>query len=201
VIKKIEMRTLLFAIAIGLVAATSANARLAVLHSTPNDLPNLSQLVVRHSTPNDLSELPHAEYFAWGIDSTLAQDEITTGAALTFANIWGWINESDNHLLDNPKSGSRSYVDHRGGGNYFANNGPLAGDWSDPIGGKPQNFNLVFDFGSLGLLDVRNNFTETTPGTDMANFGFRIDHDSNDYDNGITSTITTKTKTSITYTP
>ena len=75
------------------------------------------------------------------------------------------------------------------------------GDWSDPISGKPQNLNLVFDFGSLGLLDVRNNFAETTPGTDMANFGFRIDHDSNDYDNDMTPAITTKTQTSIDRSP
>jgi hypothetical protein len=48
--KKIQMGTLFFAIAIGLVAAISANVGLAVRHSTPNDLPNPPHLTALHIT-------------------------------------------------------------------------------------------------------------------------------------------------------
>jgi hypothetical protein len=183
--KEREMRTLLCAIALGLAVATSTKAG----------------LVVFHPTPNDLSDLPHAEYFTWGIDFTLATNEKITGAVLTFKNIWDWTKESDDHLfvhlLDNPKSGSRSYVDNQGGGDNFAGKGALVGDWSDPAGGEPQNFNLVLDFGSLGLLDALNNFAETTPGKGKANFGFGIDPDCHYYNDGVTFTITTETQTPI----
>jgi hypothetical protein len=186
--KEREMRTLLCVIVLGLSTATSTKAGL-----------------VFHPTPNDLSDLPHAEYFTWGINFTLAPNEKITGAVLTFANIWDWTKESDDHLfvhlLDNPKSGSKSYVDNQGGGDNFAGKGPLVGNWSDPIGGKPQNFNLVFDFGSLGLLDALNNFAETTPGKGKANFGFGIDPDCHYYNDGVTLTITTETQTPITHVP
>jgi hypothetical protein len=192
--KKIEMRTLLFAIAIGLVAATSANAGLATLHSTPNDLPDLPQLAVYYSTPNNLSEPSYAEYFVTGINSTPSPNETTTGTALTFSNIWGWTNKSDNLLFDNLKSGAKSYIDNQGGGDYSTNKSPLAGNWPNLICGKPQNFNPVFDFGSLGLLNMRNNLAETIPGPDKAN-GFKIDPDYNDFSYDMTPAMTTKTKT------
>ncbi|MGA2094158.1 MAG: hypothetical protein ABSH16_12265 [Sedimentisphaerales bacterium] len=180
--KKIDMRTLLCAIAMGLSAVTSANAGLTVFHPTPNDL----------------SELSHAEYFTWGINFTLASDEEITIAALTFNNIWDWTEESTDHLfvhlLDNPKAGTISYIDNQGGGDNFAGKGPLVGDWSDPLGGKPRNFNLVFDFSSLGLLDTLNNFAATTSRKGKANFGFGIDPDCHYYNDGVTFTITAETK-------
>jgi hypothetical protein len=181
--KKREMRNLLCAIVLGLFATTSANAG----------------LVVFHPTPNNLSELPHAEYFTWGINFTLAPNEEITSAALTFNNIWDWTAENtDNlfvHLLDNPNAGTISYVDNEGGGDNFAGKGPLVGDWSDSFGGRPRNFNLVFDFSSLGLLGTLNNFAATTPGTGKANFGFGIDPDCHYYNDGVTFTITTETNT------
>ena len=186
---KKKMRTLLCAIAIGLSAATSANAG----------------LITFHPTPNDLSDLPHAEYFTWGINFTLAQDEKITAATLTFTNIWDWTKESDDrlfvHLLDNIKSGSRSYIDNQGGGDNFAGQGTLVSNWSDPVGGKSRNFDLVLDFGSLGLLDTLNSFAETTPGKDKANFGFGIDPDCHYYNDGVTFTITTETTIPINHIP
>jgi hypothetical protein len=173
---------------LGLSAATSTKAGL-----------------VFQPTPNDLLDLPHAEYFTWGIDFTLAPNEKITGAVLTFANIWDWTKESNDHLfvhlLDNINSGSISYVDNQGGGDNFAGKGPLIGSWSDPLGGKPRNFNLVFDFSSLGLLDVLNNFAATTPVTGKANFGFGIDPDCHYYNNGVTFTMTTETTTPINHIP
>jgi hypothetical protein len=184
-----EMRILLCAIALSLAAAASANAG----------------LVTFQPTPNDLSDLPHTEYFTWGINFTLAPNEKITGAALTFNNIWDWTKENNDHLfvhlLDNIKSGSRSYVDNQGGGDNFASKGPLVGDWSDQFGGKPRNFNLVFDFSSPGLLNVLNNFAETIPGKNKANFGFGIDPDCHYHNDGVTFTITTETTTPIIHTP
>jgi hypothetical protein len=174
------MRTLLFVIAFGLAATTSANAGLTVFRPTPNDL----------------SELPHAEYFTWGINFTLPSNEKITGAVLTFTNIWDWVKESDDHLfihlLDNPKAGVTSYVDNQGGGDNFAKQGKLVSSWSDSAGGKPRNFNLVLDFGKLGLLDALNAYATTKPGKGKANFGFGIDPDCHYYDNGVTFTITTE---------
>jgi hypothetical protein len=187
--KKREMRTLLCVVALGLSAAISANAG----------------LVTFQPTPNDLSELPHDYYFTWGINFTIAQDEKITAATLTFTNIWDWTTESSDHLfvhlLDNIKSGSRSYVDNQGGGDNFAGQGSLVGDWSDPLGGESRNFDLVFDFGSLGLLDTLNSFAQTAPGKNKVNFGFGIDPDCHYYNNGVTFAITTETETSIGHIP
>jgi hypothetical protein len=183
VMKKREMGTLLCVIALCLAAATSANAG----------------LVTFHPTPNDLRVLPHAEFFTWGIDFTLSPNEKITGASLTFANIWDWTRENNDHLfvhlLDNISPSTISYVDNQGGGDNFAGKGPRVGVWSDPLGGRPRNFNLVFNFSSPGLLDALNNFAETTPGTGKANFGFGIDPDCHYYNNGVTLIITTETQT------
>ena len=102
----------------GLAATTSANAGLTVFSPTPNNL----------------SELPHAEYFTWGINFTLPSNEKITGAVLTFTNIWDWTKESNDHLfihlLDNPKAGVTSYIDNEGGGDNFAGQGKLVSNWS-----------------------------------------------------------------------
>jgi hypothetical protein len=165
--KNRQMITLLCAIAISLVAATSANAGLAVLHSTPkNDLPNLPRLAVLHSTPNDLPGLLHAEYFTW----VLSSNEKITGEALAFTNIRGWTKESDKQIFIN-----------QGIGDNFAGHGKLVSNLWDSLGGKPQNFNTVIDFGKPGFRDTSNAYAETAPGTDQTSFGFRIDPDSNDF--------------------
>ncbi|MGD0572935.1 MAG: PEP-CTERM sorting domain-containing protein [Sedimentisphaerales bacterium] len=178
--KKREMGTLLCVIALGLASATSANAG----------------MVVFSPTPNNLTVLPHAEYFTWGINFTLPSNEKITDAVLTFTNIWDWTKESDDHLfihlLDNPKAGVTTYVDNGGEGDNFAGQGKLVSNWSDPAGGSPRNFNLVLDFGKLGLLDALNAYLKTIPGKGKANFGFGIDPDCHYYDSGVTFTITTE---------
>jgi hypothetical protein len=154
-------------------------------------------LVTFHPTPYDLSELPHAEYFTWGINFTLAPNEKITSAILTFNNIWDWTKEDNDHLfvhlLDNPKAGSISYIDNEGGGDNFAGKGPLVGNWSDSAGGKSRHYDLVFDFGSPGLLDSLNTFAGTIPVTGKANFGFGIDPDCHYYNDGVKFTLTIET--------
>lgn len=146
-------------------------------------------------SPNDLSELPHANFFTWGINFTVPQGEIITSATLAITNIWDWTIENDDHLyihlLDNPRSGTVSYTDNEGGGDNFAGQGTLVGNWSDPYGGYARNFNLVYDFGALGLLDALNAYAATTPAGGRANFGFGLDPDCHYYNNGVTFTITT----------
>jgi hypothetical protein len=187
--KKREMRIILCAFVLGISAVTSANAG----------------LVTFHPTPIDLSDLPHDKYFTWGINFTLAPDEKITAASLTFTNIWDWRIETNDHLfvhlLDNINSGVKSFVDNQGGGDNFAGKGPLIGDWSDTKGGKPRNFNLVFDFGPPGLLGTLNSFAQTTPGKNKVNFGFGIDPDCHFYNDGVTFTMTTETTTPIIHIP
>ncbi|MFA7485174.1 MAG: PEP-CTERM sorting domain-containing protein [Phycisphaerae bacterium] len=145
--------------------------------------------------PNKLWELPHDYYFTWGINFNLAPDEIITGATLTYENIWNWRKEKNNlytTLLDNPRTGVVTYLDYQGGGNNFAGQGTFAGDWSDLYGGYPRNFDLVYDFEELGLLDVLNEYINTPPSSSRrANFGFGIDPDCHYYNDGIKFVITT----------
>jgi hypothetical protein len=185
---KRERRILLFVIALGAIA-TYAKAGVVTFH--PN--------------PYDLSDLPHAEYFTWGIDFTLAPNEKIAGATLTFTNIWDWTKEKNDHLfvhlLDNINPGAVSYIDNQGGGDNFANKGPLVGVWSDSMGGRPRDFNLVFNFSSPGILDSLKNFAGTTPPAGKANFGFGIDPDCHYYNSGVTFTITTETQPPVINTP
>jgi hypothetical protein len=188
--KKREMRTLLFMIVFGLSAAISANAGIAPVTT--------SSTFTFSPTPSDLWDLPHANYFTWGINFNLAPNEKITSAVLTFTNIWDWtVEKNDNlfiHLLDNPKAGVTTYTDNESGEvDAFAGQGKLVADWSDPAGGKPRNFNLVLDFGKLGLLNALNAYAATIPGSGKANFGFGLDPDCHYYNDGITFTITTET--------
>jgi hypothetical protein len=150
---------------------------------------------VYHPTPNDLSDLPHAEYFTWGINFTLPQDEVITGAILTFNNIWDWrVEQNDRlyiHLLDNTNPGSISYVDNQGGGDNFAGQGITIGVWSDSVGGHPRNFNLVYNFAAMGLLETLNTYAATAPAGGKVNFGFGLDPDCHFFNNGVTFSITT----------
>ena len=175
-----KIRTLLCLITLGLAATITANAT----------------TVTFSPTPTDLSDLPHANYFTWGINFTLPSDEKITGAVLTFANIWDWTAENNDHLyihlLDNLASGVKVYTDNEGGGDNFSGQGTLVSSWSDPAGGYPRNYNLVIDFGTLGLLDTLNAYAKTTPGAGKVNFGFGIDPDCHYYNDGVTFTITTE---------
>ena len=146
--------------------------------------------------PADLSDLPHEEYFTWGIDFTLPANEEITCATLTFTDIWDWTTEQNDHLfihlLDNIAAGVKSYVDNQGGGDNFAGKGALVSSWSDPVGGHQRDFNLVFDFGALGILDNLKADIATTPRTGRANFGFGLDPDCHYFNSGVTFTITTE---------
>jgi hypothetical protein len=153
----------------------------------------------------ELSDLPHASWFTWGVPPTftLAPGDTITRAVLTYHNIYDWRVEQDRlatRLLDNVQSGVRQGNDIDGGNDYFAGKGTLlyrneeeknAGGWNDPQGGSARNFDLVYDFGALGFLDVLNAYAKTPPGRNQANFGFGIDPDCHYYNDGVTFEITT----------
>ena len=151
---------------------------------------------VFNPTPGDLYDLPHESFFAWGIDFVLPDDEKIIGATLTFTNIWDWTVEKNDrlyiHLLDNPKMGVVSYFDNQGGGDNFAGKGVFVGIWSDSIGGRPRNFDLVYDFAALGILNNLSAYIATAPRRNYATFGFGIDPDCHFFNDGITFSITTQ---------
>lgn len=149
----------------------------------------------------DLGDLDHQSYFKWGINWNLPSGEHITGATLTYKNIYDWTQETDHlytHLLNTVKDpngrselpnwvnkGGYSTItitgtDNEGGGDKFAHKGLFLGNWNDPGGGSPSNFDLVYTIPS-------SYFSWLSDG----NFGFGIDPDCHYYNDGITFNITT----------
>jgi hypothetical protein len=151
-------------------------------------------------SPDNLWQLPHNQYYTWGIDFTPELGEEIIGAVLTYKNIWDWRAETDHlytYLLDNPRSGVRAFSDRDDGiDNFAALSTPdpkvKVGEWNDPVGGHPRDFDLVYDFESLGLLDDLNSYVASLPPSGRVNFGFGIDPDCHYYNCGITFEITTR---------
>jgi hypothetical protein len=150
---------------------------------------------------SDLGELDHNNYYKWGIKWNLPSGETITGATLTYKNIYDWTQETDHlytHLLDKVKdpngpshlpnwfnNGGYSTItitgtDNEGGGDKFTGKGLFLGDWHDPGGGFPSNFDLVYTMPA-------SHFSWLSDG----NFGFGIDPDCHYYNDGITFNITT----------
>jgi hypothetical protein len=154
----------------------------------------IANVITFNPTPANLSNLEHAYYYTWGIDLNLSQGEVITGATLTYHNVYDWTTETDDRLyttlLDNPASGQEARWDNQGGGDNFAGQGAPVGAWTDDIGGSPRSFNLVYDFGGLGLLDDLNAYAITSE-AGKANFGFGIDPDCHYFNDRAEFVITT----------
>jgi hypothetical protein len=198
----IAMKIIVLGVVLSVFVVMSISANAGVTTFTPTNL-------------IELNDLPHQYYYSWGINFNLSQGEVITGAKLTFNNIYDWTTETNDrlyiHLLDNPTAGVVALKDNEGGGDNFAGNGVLLHDidhptdawsWTDPLGGTPRNFNLVYDFGSgprgLNLLDKLTEYIGTPFGARHSTFGFGIDPDCHYFNDGISFTITT---TSIPGTP
>jgi len=159
----------------------------------------------------NLTDMPHGDYFVWGIDMVVPTGQEITGAVLTYKNIYDWTVEKNQlftHLLDNPRYQSSPWVnaphlktgnDADGSGDFFVGQGALVGEWSDSDGPATKN-NLVYDFDALGLLDELNAYATTAPPADSGtgkgiyrsfNFGFGIDPDCHYTNCGITLEVTT----------
>jgi hypothetical protein len=135
---------------------------------------------------SDLRDLPHSQYVTWGLNWTHRTEHITD-AVLTFHNIWNWRHEANNlysHLLDNVPLGTRYRNDTRGGDN-FAGQGQLIGNWTDAVGGHARNFDLTYRFSSLGLVSALNTYAAD------GRFGFGFDPDCHYYNRGVTLQIIT----------
>jgi len=161
-------------------------------------------------SPADLNDLDHCYYYLWKPTITLGENEVITEATLTIKNIWNWTyHEATNrlftHLLDDPStSGGQKiggtatnsswrwwdnqsyYVYPLDNKDNWKDSGPLIGTWSDPEGGYARNFNLVYTFSTLGLVDDLNAYVQD------GNFGIGFDPDCHYWNSGIELTYTTK---------
>ncbi len=140
--------------------------------------------------PSDkkLDNLDHYYAYSWGLKWNVPQGEKIVGATLTIKDIWNWKKEENIlyvNLLDNPSNGVKKFWDNQGGGNYFKNQGPLIGTWSDLVGGKSRNFDLKFDLGEAGLIDKLNDYAKD------GKFGFGFDPDCHFYNKGVELQLTT----------
>jgi len=139
--------------------------------------------------PSDLDDLDHKKYYSWGINWQKPTNEVIVEAVLKIKNIWDWQVEEDHlytHLLNNPDLGVKTFDDDESGGDNWAGQGPLIGVFSDPLGGEPQNFDLIYKFSELGLVDDLTSFLSNN------RFGFGFDPECHYFNDGIKFTITTQ---------
>jgi hypothetical protein len=153
------------------------------------------------SATSDLGDLDHSSYYTWGILWNVPTGEMITGAQLVYTNIYDWTVEDDvlyTHLLTNnvtstqwvQKTDYKTVVivgtDNEGGGDKFADKGPLLDQWNDPQGGYARNYDRVVN---IPHYDAQNNdlFAMLSDG----NIGFGIDPDCHYYNQGVTLSITT----------
>ncbi|PWB76147.1 hypothetical protein C3F09_00935 [candidate division GN15 bacterium] len=136
---------------------------------------------------SNLNNLDHFQYFTWGMRWTHTNERIVD-AVLTFHNIWNWKSEPNNlysHLLNTAPLGVYPYLDLQGGGDNFAGQGYLVGNWTDPVGGVARGYDLTYRFSELGLVDALNNYASD------GRFGFGFDPDCHYYNSGVTFEIVT----------
>ena len=134
-----------------------------------------------------LANLDHFAYMTWGMRWT-HRDERIVDAVLTFRNIWNWASEPNNlytHLLNQPPLGTYPYLDMQGGGDNFAGQGYLVGNWTDNVGGHARGYDLTYRFSELGLVDELSAYASD------GRFGFGFDPDCHYYNSGVTFQIIT----------
>jgi hypothetical protein len=157
----------------------------------------------------DLGELPHDNYFTWGINWTKPATEAINSATLTYKHIWDWTEETDHlytHLLDTvtdpngpgtqpnwrAMTGYQTItitsIDNQGGGDNFSGQGYAFDPWSDPKGGHDGQY--AADLSYYIPLDK-------LPWLADGNFGFGIDPDCHYYNCGVECVVTTVPKPSI----
>jgi hypothetical protein len=148
--------------------------------------------------PN-LQDLPHGNFFTWGIKWTLPNGQEIKSAKITYNDIYDWTSEEDHlytHFLDTVNGnngwstvnmGSYSYKtktitgnDVDGSGDSFIGQGLLLGDWNDPNGNSNDAIDLWYSI-------PQANFGWLSDG----NFGFGIDPNCHYYNNGVVVEIIT----------
>jgi hypothetical protein len=153
--------------------------------------------IVFTPTPADLGDLDHHNATTWGITWSVPAGEQITGATLTFKNIWDWQREDDRlyiHLLDDPKTGVVSVADNTADNvfsDYFANQGRYLMTWTDPNGGAPTGFDLVYNFTAADLTTLKA-YLSDSHGIGYADFGFGLDPDCHYFNDGVSFEIKTQ---------
>jgi hypothetical protein len=142
----------------------------------------IASVTTFNSNAAELRKLSNnSTYYTWGITFDLPKGETITGATLTYYNMDDRATGKDSrlytHLLDNPAAGMKVKKDNLSKGDNFAGKGTLVGTWANNPGKSSRNFNLVYDFSDLGLLDELEQYVGTSNGNKQSNFGFGIDPD------------------------
>lgn len=151
----------------------------------------VSHAAVYTYTPlwSNLDNLDHGYAYTWAMTLNLAPYEYITEAELTFKNIYDWVAEDSDRLytslLDNSQYFACNY-DGESVGNYYAGQGVAVATWTDPMGGSARNFDLVYTFSSLGLINTLSQYI-----ADNGRFGLGIDPDCHYYNSGVTFKVTT----------
>lgn len=131
-----------------------------------------------------VTSLDHYKALQWGIDFTLAGDEIITGASFFLDDIRNWKVEPNDlyvSLLDNPSLGKTFFTDNQATGNYFAGLGLELAHYRD-LGTSKQDLTYTFDAAEL---------TTLTQYVANGRVGLGFDADCHYYDKAITFTINT----------
>ncbi len=137
-----------------------------------------------------IGNLEHQYAYEWGIDFSIPQGEVVTGAELSFASIYNWADEPDDilyvHLLSKdsvPPFAWGVEYDNEGGGDFFDGEGPLLFTYTDTTDTQPENFVYSFTQEQVGQL---------TDALSDGNFGIGLDPDCHYFNDGVQMKITTK---------
>jgi len=139
-------------------------------------------------TPPDLYDLPHDNYFKWGI--SVPGDFTTnpvTAAKLTFTNLRNWDDESNHlfvHLLDTAPLGVTVFNDQDGGSDSLSGQGILLVTYTN-LSDTAQTRIYDFTVAQIATLNV-----DLIHGNDV---GLGIDPDCHFYNDGVTLQITSGT--------
>lgn len=180
------------------IAALSVTTQAASYTLKPND---------GEGNVADMFDLDHNYAYSWGISGTSADALRTslisggqqiTSVKLTIWNVWDWTVESDIlniHLLDDPDTGIKSFLDNQSGGDYFKAQGGFLTSWTDPKGGdtSDKTFDFVYNFTGTNISLLTSYLVDATANGKSA-FGLGFDPDCHYYNDGIQLDITTAPK-------
>lgn len=148
---------------------------------------------------NDLRDLPHGNYFTWGIHWDIPTNETITGATLTFNNIRNWDGTSNTLFVNLLNNSSSKIIEDRVVMGSEASNDPTQSDYFDAHGttAAPYEHVDIFDY-HLGT--VGTNISYSFSGDTLAKlqqylvdgiFGLGFDPDCHFYNDGIELKIAT----------
>jgi len=142
--------------------------------------------------PADMYDLDHYKYYTWGLEWS-AEGERVDDVFLSFEDIRNWWPYEENSLfirmLDDAQLGLFEGEDLTPGiDDYFAGQGVLIDEWSDPVGGYvTDGISLRYSLRELGLLDEFLAYSED--GT----VAFAFDPDCHYFNSGVQVTVITNT--------